>query len=71
MVKREMGFHAMSFKLIPTSIIIIMSFARRVDNIDSCEIPKLESMIKRLGYSKVRHSLEFFGVCEDCSKKPA
>lgn len=48
---------------------VVCTKCRRVDNVDHCDLPKLELIVKRLGYSKIRHSLEFYGVCEDCTKK--
>jgi Fe2+ or Zn2+ uptake regulation protein len=35
--------------------------------IDSCPVEKVERKIeKRYGFSDIRHSLEFFGVCREC-----
>jgi Fur family ferric uptake transcriptional regulator len=46
---------------------VICTECRKVESLDSCELPKLESMARRLGFSKIRHSLEFYGICQDCS----
>ncbi len=46
---------------------VICIECRRTESLEGCELPKLESKVKRLGYSSVRHSLEFFGVCKHCS----
>ncbi len=36
--------------------------------IDACPVEKFERNIeKRYGYSDLRHSLEFFGKCQECS----
>jgi Fur family ferric uptake transcriptional regulator len=35
--------------------------------IDSCPVEKVERKIeKRYGFSDIRHSLEFFGICREC-----
>jgi Fur family transcriptional regulator, ferric uptake regulator len=35
--------------------------------IDSCPVEKVERKIeKRYGFSEIRHSLEFFGICREC-----
>jgi Fur family ferric uptake transcriptional regulator len=36
--------------------------------VDSCPVEKVEHKIeKRYGYSEIRHSLEFFGKCHECT----
>ncbi len=36
--------------------------------VDSCPVEKVERKIeKRYGYSEIRHSLEFFGKCRECT----
>src|SRR6201993_3493661 len=36
--------------------------------IDSCPVEKVERQIERqYGYSEIRHSLEFFGKCRNCT----
>jgi Fur family ferric uptake transcriptional regulator len=50
---------------------IVCTGCRRIDSLDSCVLPKLDAIIEELGYSKVRHSLEFFGLCTSCTKKAA
>lgn len=36
--------------------------------VDSCPVEKVEHKIeKRYGYSEIRHSLEFFGKCRECT----
>jgi Fe2+ or Zn2+ uptake regulation protein len=48
---------------------IVCTTCHKVDSLDSCSLPKLDEVVEKFGYSKVRHSLEFFGVCKDCSRK--
>lgn len=48
---------------------VICTQCRKVESLSHCEIPKIETQVKRLGYSKIKHSLEFFGICSDCSGK--
>lgn len=50
---------------------VICVECRKTENLDDCRLPKLEGEVKRLGYSEIRHSLEFFGVCRDCVSKSA
>lgn len=47
---------------------IVCTDCRRVDSLDDCILSKLDAVVEKLGYTKVRHSLEFFGLCEDCAK---
>ncbi|MFZ9595321.1 MAG: Fur family transcriptional regulator [Bdellovibrionia bacterium] len=49
---------------------IICTKCRRVDSLDSCLLPDLDKRVGALGYSNVKHSLEFFGVCLHCSSSP-
>jgi Fur family ferric uptake transcriptional regulator len=36
--------------------------------VDSCPVEKVERKIeKRYGYSEIRHSLEYFGKCRECT----
>src|SRR5271165_4557162 len=36
--------------------------------VDSCPVEKVERKIeKRYGYSDIRHSLEYFGKCRECT----
>jgi len=45
---------------------VICKECKKTDNLGDCELPALEIKAKRLGYSKIKHTLEFFGVCKDC-----
>ena len=38
----------------------------RVEDVESCVLGELEKMLAEKGYTDVSHSLEFFGVCNDC-----
>jgi Fur family ferric uptake transcriptional regulator len=48
---------------------VICKKCKKAENLEHCELPKLENRVKRLGYSKIQHSLEFFGICKDCSSR--
>ena len=50
---------------------VICSGCRKIEPLDDCHLTKLEGQVKELGYSQVRHVLEFFGLCRACSKKIA
>jgi Fur family ferric uptake transcriptional regulator len=40
---------------------------RKVEKIDDCQLLRLEDKVRGLGYSEVRHVLEFTGLCRSCS----
>lgn len=46
---------------------IVCRSCGRVENVEACILSELERMLSKRGYSDVSHSLEFFGVCEDCT----
>lgn len=46
---------------------VICVECRRIENLDDCEIERWEKKVRGLGYTKVRHVLEFTGVCRDCA----
>ncbi len=48
---------------------VICKKCKKTENLEHCELPQLENRVKRLGYSKIQHSLEFFGICKDCSSR--
>lgn len=50
---------------------VICTDCRRTESLDTCELPKFEAIVQQLGYTNIRHSLEFFGLCRDCQHKPA
>ncbi|MGZ3652545.1 MAG: Fur family transcriptional regulator [Bdellovibrionota bacterium] len=43
----------------------------KVEMLDDCELKPLEDKVKELGYSNVRHTLEFRGLCKNCSTRRA
>lgn len=46
---------------------IICRKCHRVDNVeDDCLLDSIDKAVAKRGYSKVTHSLEFFGVCPSC-----
>lgn len=49
---------------------VICVKCRQVESLSSCEVPELEAMVRRLGYVNIKHSLEFYGVCPNCHRKP-
>jgi len=51
---------------------VICLRCRKVETLETCELTRqLEASVTALGYSKVRHVLEFTGICRGCSKKSA
>ena len=40
---------------------------RKVEKLDDCQLIRLEKKVEDLGYSNVRHVLEFTGRCRACS----
>ena len=50
---------------------IICKQCRKSESLEHCELPTFEKQAKRLGFSQVTHSLELFGVCNDCLGKEA
>ncbi len=47
---------------------IICTCCQKVENIDVCVVDGLERLVHNRGYRNVSHMLEFFGVCEECSR---
>jgi Fe2+ or Zn2+ uptake regulation protein len=47
---------------------IVCRSCGRVDNVEACVLGELEKMLQRKGYTEVTHSLEFFGICEECRR---
>ncbi len=45
---------------------IICRKCHHTEKLDSCEVMKLETLAKDLGYSEITHVLELYGVCENC-----
>jgi len=47
---------------------IICNDCKSIQVIDECVVKPIESIIAKLGYTKISHRLEFSGVCTGCSK---
>jgi Fur family ferric uptake transcriptional regulator len=45
---------------------IICRKCKKVENVDACILQEVEKDLKSKGYKEISHSLEFFGVCEEC-----
>ncbi|MDZ4713016.1 MAG: Fur family transcriptional regulator [bacterium] len=45
---------------------IVCKKCKRVENVEACVLEELEKLLNKKGYSEISHSLEFFGVCEQC-----
>jgi Fur family transcriptional regulator, ferric uptake regulator len=45
---------------------VICRGCRSVQSFENCVVEELEKQLKKLGYSDISHSLEFFGVCSAC-----
>jgi Fur family ferric uptake transcriptional regulator len=45
---------------------VICRRCKKVEVLEDCEMPDLNKIPKKLGYSEISHSLEFFGVCRKC-----
>jgi Fur family ferric uptake transcriptional regulator len=48
---------------------VICINCRKTENIEGCGLLVLEEKVRQLGYSGVKHSLEFFGLCKVCELK--
>ncbi len=48
---------------------VICTVCREIKKLDDCQLASLEEKVKALGYVKVRHVLEFTGLCRSCAKK--
>lgn len=45
---------------------IVCRKCKRVENVEACVLEELEKLLNKKGYTEISHSLEFFGVCENC-----
>jgi Fur family transcriptional regulator, ferric uptake regulator len=45
---------------------VICRKCRKVEDVDACILQEVEKDLKKKGYKEISHSLEFFGVCEEC-----
>lgn len=43
----------------------------RTERLDLCLANDLEEQAQRLGFSEITHTMEVYGVCEDCRPAPA
>jgi Fur family transcriptional regulator, ferric uptake regulator len=49
--------------------LVCVTCGRVVPLVDDCPVEKLErDLARRHGFTEIRHSLEFFGKCPECSK---
>lgn len=48
---------------------VICKSCRKIEVLEDCELDDIDRFAKKIGFSDVSHSLEFFGICADCSKK--
>lgn len=39
----------------------------KIQELESCALSKLENQLREMGYSKIRHMLEFSGLCQACT----
>lgn len=47
---------------------IVCKKCKSVENVETCILDDLESMLSKKGYREITHSLEFFGICKNCSE---
>lgn len=45
---------------------VVCKVCKRIDVLDDCELQDLNRVPRKMGYTDVSHSLEFFGVCPQC-----
>ncbi len=45
---------------------IVCKKCKKVENVETCILDELEKLLTKKGYTEISHSLEFFGVCENC-----
>jgi len=45
---------------------VICKVCRKAQSLETCELNKFDKLVKKMGYTEVTHTLEFFGVCETC-----
>lgn len=45
---------------------IVCRNCKKIENVDACVLGELEKMLAKKGYTEVSHSLEFFGICNEC-----
>jgi Fe2+ or Zn2+ uptake regulation protein len=47
---------------------VVCRACRKVKSLDACFLQDLEKLLQKEGYSNVTHTLEFFALCEECSR---
>lgn len=47
---------------------IVCKKCKKIENVEQCLTNEIEKMLVKKGYKDISHSLEFFGVCKECSK---
>jgi Fur family ferric uptake transcriptional regulator len=47
---------------------IVCKVCKKVEDIDFCVGDKIEKDLKKRGYKNISHSLEFFGICQNCGE---
>lgn len=47
---------------------IVCRQCQKLETIDECFLNELEEKLAAQGYTQIKHSLEFFGLCPKCSK---
>ncbi|MEO6694840.1 MAG: Fur family transcriptional regulator [Ignavibacteria bacterium] len=45
---------------------IVCKKCKNVENVEACVLEELEKLLNKKGYTDISHSLEFFGVCQNC-----
>lgn len=45
---------------------VICRICRKTQTLDDCRVDELVKTVEKLGYRKVGHVLEFFGICQKC-----
>ncbi|RYZ69578.1 MAG: transcriptional repressor, partial [Proteobacteria bacterium] len=48
---------------------ILCSECGQIESIHLCSVEKLEKEVSKLGYQKIKHRLEFSGICPACQRK--
>jgi Fur family transcriptional regulator, ferric uptake regulator len=46
---------------------LICRKCKKVEVLDDCELQEIDRFARKKGFSNVTHSLEFFGLCPDCT----
>ncbi|HEX2786740.1 MAG TPA: transcriptional repressor [Ignavibacteria bacterium] len=47
---------------------VVCKVCKKVENVDFCVGNNIEKDLKKRGYKNISHSLEFFGICQDCAE---